>query len=46
MLWDFSVRKDKSEENCQIIDVAIPEDGRVRAKDKKVEQYEDLAREV
>ena len=38
---------DKSEENCQIIDVAIPEDGRVRAKeDEKVEKYQDLAREV
>ena len=33
---------DKSE-NCQIIDVAIPEDGRVRAKeDEKVEKYQDL----
>ena len=38
---------DKSEKNCQIIDVAIPEDGRVRAKeDEKVEKYQDLAREV
>lgn len=37
----------KSEKNCQIIDVAIPEDGRVRAKDdEKVEKYQDLAREV
>ena len=35
---------DKSEKNCQIIDVAIPEDGRVRAKeDEKVEKYQDLA---
>ena len=38
---------DKSEKNCQIIDVVIPEDGRVRAKeDEKVEKYQDLAREV
>ena len=38
---------DKSEKNCQIIDVAIPEDGRVAAKeDEKVEKYQDLAREV
>ena len=37
---------DKSEKNCQIINVAIPEDGRVRAKDDKVEKYQDLAREV
>ena len=30
---------DKSEKNCQIIDVAIQEDGRVRAKeDEKVEK--------
>ena len=37
---------DKSE-NCQIIDVAIPEDGRVRAKeDEKVEKCQDLEREV
>ena len=36
---------DKNEKNCQIIDVAIPEDGRVRAKeDEKVEKYQDLAR--
>ena len=34
-------------ENCQIIDVVIPEDGRVRAKeDEKVEKYQDLAREI
>ena len=38
---------DKSENNCQIIDVAIPEDGRVRAKeDGKVQKYQDLAREI
>ena len=38
---------DKSAKNCQIIDVAIPEDGRVRAKeDEKVEKYQNLAREV
>ena len=38
---------DKNEKNCQIIDVAIPEDGRVRAKeDEKVEKDQDLAREV
>ena len=30
---------DKKENNCQIIDVAIPDDGRVRAKeDEKVEK--------
>ena len=33
----------KRENNCQIIDVAIPDDGRVRAKeDEKVEKYQDL----
>ena len=38
---------DKSEKNCQIIDVAIPENGRVRTKeDEKVEKYQDLAREA
>ena len=38
---------DKRENNCQIIDVAIAEDGRVRAKeDEKVEKYQDLAREI
>ena len=38
---------DKSEKNRQIIDVAIPEDGRVRAKeDEKVEKYQDLVRKV
>ena len=37
---------DKSEKNCQIIDVAIPEDGRVREKDEKVEKYQCLPREV
>ena len=38
---------DKSEKNCQIIEVAIPEDGRVRAKeDEKVVKYQDFAREV
>ena len=38
---------DKNEKNCQIIDVAIREDGRVRVKeDEKVEKYQDLAREV
>ena len=32
----------KRENNCQIIDVAIPDDGRVRAKeDEKVEKYQD-----
>ena len=34
---------DKSEKNCQIIDVAIPEDGRVRGKeDEKVENIKIL----
>ena len=38
---------DKSEKNCQIIDVEIPEDERVRAnEDEKVEKYQDLAIEV
>ena len=38
---------DKSEKNCQIIDVAIPEDERMRAiEDEKVEKYQDLATEV
>ena len=34
----------KRDESCLIIDVAIPEDGRVRKKeDTKVEKYQDLA---
>ena len=38
---------DKRDKSCQIIDVAIPEDNRVREKeDEKVEKYQDLAREV
>ena len=38
---------DKRDRSCQIIDVAIPEDGRVREKeDEKIEKYQDLAREV
>ena len=38
---------DKRENNCQIIDVVIPKDGRVRTKeDEKVEKYQDLAREI
>ena len=38
---------DKKEKSCQIIDVPIPEDGRVREKgDEKVEKYQDLASEV
>ena len=38
---------DKRENNCQIIDVAIPDDRRVRAKqDEKLEKYRDLAREI
>ena len=38
---------DNSENNCKIIDVAIPEDCGVRAKeDEKVEKYQDLARDV
>ena len=38
---------DKSEKNCQIIDVEIPEDERVRAnEDEKVEKYQDLVTEV
>ena len=39
---------DKNKKSCQIIDVAIPEDGRVRKKkeDEKVEKYRDLAKEV
>ena len=37
----------KREKSCQIIDVAIPDDSRVRVKeDEKVEKYQDLAREV
>ena len=37
----------KRDKSCQIIDVAIPEDSRVREKeDKKVEKYQDLARDV
>ena len=37
----------KRDKRCQIIDVAIPENGRVREKeDGKVEKYQDLAREV
>ena len=38
---------DKRDKSCQIIDVAIPEDNRVRKKeDEKVEKCQDLAREV
>ena len=33
--------------SCQIIDVAIPEDGRVREKEEeKIEKYQDLTKEV
>ena len=36
---------DKRDKSCQIIDVAIPEDGRVREKeDEKVEKYQDRHR--
>ena len=35
---------DKRDRSCQIIDVAIQEDGRVREKeDEKTEKYQDLA---
>ena len=38
---------DKKAKNCQILDVAIPDDGRMRAKeDEKVEKNQDLAREI
>ena len=38
---------DKRENNCQIIDVAIPDDGTVRAKqDEKVEIHRVLAGEI
>ena len=38
---------DKKGKSCQIIDVPIPEDGRVRKKeDEKVEKYQDLASEI
>ena len=39
---------DKSDKSCQIMDVVIPKDGRVRSekKDEKVEKYQDTAREV
>ena len=38
---------DKRDRSCQITDVAIPEDGRVREKeDEKIEKYQDLEREV
>ena len=38
---------DKIEKNSQVIDVAIPDNGRVRAKeDEKVEKYQGLAREI
>ena len=38
---------DKSDRSCQIIDVAIPEDGRVGEKeDEKIEKFQDLARDV
>ena len=38
---------DKKAKNCQILHVAIPDDGRVRAKkEEKVEKYQDLAREI
>lgn len=38
---------EKRENNCQFIDVAIPDDGRMREKeDEKREKYQDLAREI
>ena len=38
---------DKRENNCQILDVAILEDGRVRDKeDEKTEKFQDLAKEI
>ena len=37
----------KRDKSCQIIDMAFPEDGRVsETEDKKVEKYQDLAREI
>ena len=37
----------KGDERCQITDLAIPEDGRLREQeDEKAEKYQDLAREV
>lgn len=37
----------KRDKSCQIIDMAFPEDGRVsKTEDKKVEKYQDLAREI
>ena len=56
LVCDFSLRTDheidlavinKRENSCQIRDVAVAEDGRMRGKeDEKVEKYQDLAREV
>ena len=48
MSLDFTVIFDKSDKSCQIMDVVIPKDGRVRSekKDEKVEKYQDTAREV
>ena len=42
-----SLNIDKIEKNSQVIDVAIPDNGRVTAKeDEKVEKYQGLAREI
>ena len=37
----------KRDKSCQIIDKSFPEDGRLSEnEDKKVEKYQDLAREI
>ena len=38
---------DKKERSCKIIDFAVPEDSRIKEKEKdKIEKYEDLGREL
>ena len=46
MTW-FGYIVNKRGKSCQIVNVAIPKDGRVREKeDEKAEKYQDLAGEV
>ncbi|XP_068707815.1 uncharacterized protein [Montipora foliosa] len=57
--WDYNIQTDyqisarrpvvinKQEQTCQVIDIAVPEDTAVKAKEEeKLEKYQDLAREI
>ncbi|XP_068707817.1 uncharacterized protein [Montipora foliosa] len=59
LLWDYNIQTDhqmsarrpdvinKQEQTCQVIDIAVPEDTAVKAKEEeKLEKYQDLAREI